>query len=136
MPEQETKVVEADRFVLRDSHGIVRANLGTDKNDSVALKLYDSHGRARIEVIVGNDGTSGLQLWDEQGMPRVILALDPDQPYVAAASLSLNSKDGRGGVIVSVAADGSPAIDMVKDGKVFLAIPEHDRISGQGNAGS
>ncbi len=135
MAEQPAKVVEAERFVLRDCQGRIRADLGPGEASSIALKLYDGQGNCRVELVVAKDGAAGLQLWDEQGMPRVILALDPDQPCVAAPSLSLNSKDGRGSVMLSVAPDGSPSVDFVKEGEVFLGIPGRDRGGTQGAGG-
>jgi hypothetical protein len=135
MSEQPAKIVEAERFVLRDSNGRIRAELGAGEASSIGLKLYDGKGHVRVEVVVAKDGASGLQLWDEHGMPRVILALDPDQPYVAAPSLSLTGKDGRGGVVLSVAPDGSPSVDFLKDGKVFLAIPDPDNGYAEDDSG-
>jgi hypothetical protein len=133
MAEVPAKVIEAERFVLRDSRGHIRAELGEGDAHSIALKLYDGQGRCRIELVVASDGASGLQFWDEQGTPRVILALDADQPYIAAPSLSLNGKDGRGGVVLSVAPDGSPSVDFLKDGNVFFAVPRTE--SGSGPSG-
>ena len=136
MPAEEAKVVEAERFVLRDTDGRIRAELGAGEAGSIGLKLYDRQSRCRIELFVAKDGVPGMQLWDENEMPRVILALDRDEPYIAAPSLSLTAKGGSAGVLLSVAPDGSPSIDFMKDRKVFLGIPEYGNTPEDDPAGA
>ena len=123
MSEKAAKVIETERFVLRDSQGRVRAELGEGTQHAVALKPFDEHQRCRVEVVVAADGTAGIQFWDEGGLPRVILALDPDKPYIAAPSLSLTGRDGQSGVVLSVAPDGTPSISFLKDGAPFCELP-------------
>src|SRR5262245_14707376 len=111
-PANVSKVIEAERFVLRDSAGRIRAELGETQHGAIGLHLYDDHGKVRAELVVARDGASGLQLRDEAEFPRVILYLDTDRPDIATPGLSLNSRDGKGNIGLSVGPDGSSSVDF------------------------
>jgi hypothetical protein len=89
-------VVEAERFVLRDSTGRIGATLGWERDD-VRLALHDPAGRPRVvlalgggpglslldpdgrtvraALVIGPDGAPGLALFDSSGKPRLAAAL-------------------------------------------------------------
>jgi hypothetical protein len=92
---EKPKVVEAERFVLRDSSGNVRAEIGISTRQVAALKLYDGAGRCRVELLVTKDGTSGLQFQDQDGTPRVVVYLDQVEQQTGNPCLSLVGKDGK-----------------------------------------
>jgi len=106
------RVVEAERFVLRDAAGRTRAELRVDGEQSVVLRFKDTDGMPRLTVgtensaalIVLNErggklraglvslphGAPGLTLYDKGGKPRAELSLDRD----GAARLTLNDRNG------------------------------------------
>jgi hypothetical protein len=93
-----SRVIEGERFVLRDSAGRVGATLGWE-TDTPRLALHDPDGRpravlsvaaggapgltlldadgqtARAALVVGPDGAPGLALFDPAGKPRLAVAL-------------------------------------------------------------
>src|ERR1700741_403299 len=60
------RIVEAERLVLRDSNGLVRAELGVDGDQSVALRFKDDTSMPRLTVGVEN-GSSPNVLDDKGG---------------------------------------------------------------------
>jgi hypothetical protein len=109
-----TRVVEAQRFVLKDSQGRVRAEWGGDNDHSIALRFKDDSGAPRLTLGLEDDaallvlsekggrpraglvtlghGVPGLTFYDALGRARAELGLARD----GAASVSLI--DARGGV--------------------------------------
>ena len=106
------RAVEAERFILRDAAGRVRAELLVDGDQSVALRFKDADGMPRLTVgtengaalIVLNEqggklraglvslphGAPGLNLYDAAGKPRAELSLNRD----GAPALTFNDRDG------------------------------------------
>jgi hypothetical protein len=70
-----SEIVEARQFVLRDANGNVRAVLGSAPDGAVGLNLDDSSGRTRLTLDVDYAGSPGLDLFDQNGKRRAILAL-------------------------------------------------------------
>jgi catechol 2,3-dioxygenase-like lactoylglutathione lyase family enzyme len=129
---QPTEVIEAKRFVLCDSDGKIRAELGTDAGGFATLQLHDGEGKARAVVGVGRDGQAGLQFLDADGAPRVLLALDPDDPYIASPTFNLNAKDGKGGITIWVnpTTGGAHVTFRDKDNSVLLELPTPEKANG------
>jgi len=108
------RVLEAQRFVLKDSQGRVRVELGGDNDHSIALRFKDDSGASRLTLGLEDDaallvlsekggrpraglvtlahGVPGLTFYDALGRARAELGLARD----GAASVSLI--DARGGV--------------------------------------
>ncbi|HUT75989.1 MAG TPA: hypothetical protein VM221_14275 [Armatimonadota bacterium] len=105
-------IVEAERFVVRDAEGTVRAVLGVpDEGLSKTLKLdqrgallalYNTHGKVRTVLSIGPEGPERvevprLEMMDATGGPRVDLnvgSLGPrlllaDERTIARVGLSL-----------------------------------------------
>jgi len=61
------KAMEAERFVLRDTGGRVRAALGMEADGSVGLWLLDSAGKTRAGVGVSREGSPVMALADQTG---------------------------------------------------------------------
>ena len=95
------KVVEGERFVLRDTSGRVLASLGLEADGSVGLLLLDSAGKTRAAVGVTREGSPVMALSDQAGKARVSLTLS-DGP-----GLSLRDQAGRTRLSLSVLAEGS-----------------------------
>src|SRR5262245_20633466 len=107
-----TTVIEAEKFVLRDSQGKIRAELALAPDESPTLSLYDKKSQRRMQLAVkaddspaimlnGRDGTvlatlevssldiARLRLGDEEGKARVDL-----QTSNYASDLSFYGSDG------------------------------------------
>src|SRR5437879_6012790 len=64
-----SRVMEANRFVLRDTSGRVRAELKTEEDLSPRLVLLDSHGASRAWLDLSKKGEPTLRFWDAMGKP-------------------------------------------------------------------
>ena len=93
--------VVAQRFLLQDAKGVVRAALGINDQGGVLLALMDACGRGRADVGVTAEGLSRFELFDSAGNTRALLNVDEqDTP-------SLALYDGRmARAIVSVMSQG------------------------------
>jgi len=67
------RVVEAEKFVVRDASGKIRAELGAPPDGRVALTLFDRDGGLRVELRVLTNGRVGLLLYDKNGKSRAAL---------------------------------------------------------------
>src|SRR5690242_7201059 len=68
-PPQE-KVLQAERFVVVDPAGKLRAVLSVAADDSFSLRLYDAAGKQRLALGILADGSPSLVLKDPAGKPR------------------------------------------------------------------
>ena len=115
-----TRIVEAQRFVLRDSEGRMRANLGIVEDEpglaifgvngtpraiisapteGPRLLLSDAEGKLRAEVVVGEDGPS-LTIYQPDGQVAVALS------WVQGVScIGLNGPGGKGGGLLQAAEE-------------------------------
>src|SRR5262249_14783783 len=75
--EQVDKIVDAQRFVLRDAKGNVRAELGFQAGGP-SLILFDDKGVGRAQLCVSADGSSSLIFHDREGHHRATLHVPPD----------------------------------------------------------
>jgi hypothetical protein len=126
MPEKAEKVIEAQRFILRDANGRVRAELGEFSGYSVALRLYDGDQKRRLEIVIAENGNVGLQIFDASAAPRVVLGVDRDKPEAVTPALSLIAKGGKGAVELCVASDGSSFLASQKGDKSYRLPLEAD----------
>jgi len=101
LPKAVPKVVEAERFVLRDTRGKILATLGTEAAGLLALVLSDQNGKTRAGLGVGTSGPS-LVLRDENSKDRAALghtALEGTATGTVeqrpASSLVLFDRDGK-----------------------------------------
>jgi hypothetical protein len=116
--------VEAERFVLKDGSGNVRAEMSIGIGGAATLRLLDDQARPRIELVVSKSGSSALQCYDLAGKPRVILASDEDGTSVGSPVFSLNAKDNKGGIAVWVSEQGRSCVTFyAPDGSVILELP-------------
>jgi hypothetical protein len=112
MPER----VEARHFVLRDSAGKKRAELGITDTNSALLTLYDGAGLARVNLYAAEQGASVLAFHDSNGEARVMLASSdhragsPLDEVTAGFSIRNSKGDIAAGLIVD--AEGNPAFDF------------------------
>lgn len=112
------ELIEARRFVLRDSNGKKRAELGVTDTDSALLALYDGTGRARVALYAAaQNGAAVLAFHDGDERPRLMLASSdprenlPRDQVVSALSIRNKKEDGIAASMM-VDADGNPAFDL------------------------
>jgi len=85
------KVVEAERFVVRDRGGRSRAVLGVVAGDVPFLRLYDQNGTDRAALTTAADGAPVLSLGYRDATARATLAVLAD----GTSALILYDKDGK-----------------------------------------
>lgn len=140
-PSGPSKVIEAERFILRDAMGNARAILSMvgdgpglgfqDKDGKLrvllglsdgvsSVGLFDKRGKPRVGMNVTPEGTPTVVLTGEDQMPRVVIAVSPD----GSSGLTINDKymTGRAGLIVK--PDGSPVFGLLdKNGQPLFQAP-------------
>jgi hypothetical protein len=122
------RVAEAERFVVKDRQGRVRAELGTDFEGEPRLALRDVEGREQV-TLVGRDGSDGslaflesgqlrmrlgtfgggganLDLFDHSGRSRAGMYLWPD------STVGLNLRNGEQAVDVAAQPDGLAGVSV------------------------
>jgi hypothetical protein len=130
--------VVAERFLLTDSNGTVRAVLGVNEQGEVMFGLSDARGNIRADVSVTADGlprvelcdsagnTRALMCVDEQdapaitlfdsGLVRLALSVNADGPFVA-----LTDEQSRRQVTLLASGDTALAIFQDPDGRATVA---------------
>jgi hypothetical protein len=74
-----SRVIEGERFVLRDAGGRIGATLGWEASDAPRLALHDPAGQPRAILSVGAGGAPGLTLFAADGQTaRAALVVGPD----------------------------------------------------------
>jgi hypothetical protein len=109
------RIVEAERFILRDAAGRIRAELGVDAEQSVALRFRDADSMPRLSVGTEN-GASVLVLNEQGGKVRAgLVTLSHGAP-----ALTLYDPSGKNRAELSLTREGAPALTILdRDG--FLA---------------
>jgi hypothetical protein len=128
---KQPRVVEAERFVLKDALGRERAVLGTDQ-ERVGLRLLDQAGKTRAALDLGGTGLPGVDFFDEKGTRRVVLGVGKaDNPflflmdgpkgkqvqlsvYKAVPQMALTDSEGRRRVVATV--DQEPLLQLLDAG--------------------
>lgn len=100
------RIVEGERFVLRDAKGTVRGALGLGPDGAAGLALTDPDGRLRASLTVGLDGLPALGLFDRDERSRVAVILSAG----GAPSLRLYDAAGQARAGLIVGSDGFPEV--------------------------
>lgn len=79
--EKRAKVVEAEKIVLRDASGKIRAELGLSADGSPRLDFFDRDEKRRAGLFLVPDGAR-LYLADKTGTLQAALAMSGDSPSV------------------------------------------------------
>lgn len=90
LPSKVAKLVEAEKFLVRDTAGRPRATLGLLPDGSPSLNLIDQDGNIRMAVGMKSEGSPSLNLYDKTQTNRAVLATLPD----GSPALVLFSKSG------------------------------------------
>jgi hypothetical protein len=96
------RTVEAEKVLLRDRQGTVRAWLGLLADGSPGLMLVDREGQGGIALSAAADGAAALGFYDPAGRARVRLAVETD-----GARLVLYDPGGRVIARLPAAAPGA-----------------------------
>lgn len=101
------KVIEAERFVLRDTNGSIRAELGFVDDVSVLL-LNDKDGKPGVALSVFPDGPRRVSLLDRNGNTRSVLTARAD----GDSGLRLFDENRMHRASLDVMADGRPILRL------------------------
>lgn len=107
------RTIEAQRFIVRDQEGKLRAVLenrqaeGGTESETV-LGLYDAAGKYRASLIVRDDGNPRLYMSDANGRGRTYLGVDDD----GSPKLHMFDGNGRAGASLGVDDAGNPKLHM------------------------
>jgi hypothetical protein len=88
----ETRVIEAERILLRDATGTYRGRISVTENGSAGLLLTDREGKTWARLGINQDGEAFLELKDKHGkisyrVPEAPLAPKPNlEPSAAPVS--------------------------------------------------
>jgi hypothetical protein len=109
------RVVEAERFVLRDAAGRARAELVVDGEQSVALRFKDADSMPRLSLGTEN-GAAVLVLNEQGGRVRAgLVTLSHGAP-----ALTFYDSNGKNRAELALTREGAPALTITdRDG--FLA---------------
>ena len=83
------KVAEAEKFVVRDKDGKIRAILGQVDDGEFGLNVLDPEGVARVSLSDAPVG-AGLDIWSRDGITHALLLAAEKQ----IASLELSTRNG------------------------------------------
>lgn len=83
---RQDKEVRAQKFVLVNDKGDVKAVLATDKNSRPVFALVDGNGKVRLSIAITREDLPGIGLTDSRG--RSIIGLAVTQEDDAAFTLS------------------------------------------------
>ncbi len=103
------KVLEAERFVLRDTNGSIRAELGFIDGASVLL-LNDKDGKPGVALSVFPDGPRRVSLLDRDGRTRSVLTARAD----GDSGLRLFDKNMMHRASLDVMSDGRPILRLAE----------------------
>lgn len=137
-PRRTERVVEAERFVLRDLAGAIQAELAVEPHGSASLSLFDRDGNRRVRlsawgfyladpggkeraslrlipgVLSSDASVPVLHLADAEGKPRTTLMVLPD----GSSRLLLSDREGKGGASMLTEADGAARLAVFdRDGR-------------------
>lgn len=131
LPTTVPKLVEAERFMVRDTAGKPRATLGLLPDGSPSLNLIDTDGNIRMAVGMKTDGSPSLNLYDKSQTNRAVLATLPD----GSPALVLFNKAGETQALLgsnfplrmepedTMSRPASSLVLFDKDGKVIWKAP-------------
>ena len=103
------RVVEAQKFLVKDASGRVRAELGpSDSDKEIALRFRDAGGSPRVTLGLQDD-TSLLVLGDKTGRPRAGLVTLAQ----GAPAFTLYDTSGRPRVELGLVREGEPHVSLL-----------------------
>lgn len=123
VPRKVANSIDAERFVLRESNGKMRASLAFTSKGIPALKLYDANGNAAVVVGVVSDG-SPMMAFHKGGKPRAWLKGGGQNP---ALTLHDNLGDIRA-ILQLDSNSGEPSLHLINEKGQILTLGENDLV--------
>lgn len=108
-PRRAPRVVEAERYVLRDANGAPRAWLGVGPDGTAGLELLDAARVIRVALHLRADGAVALRLNDKDGHTRSLLSVGSDETH----GLEFMDKERRVRGQIGLQPDGAPGIVLL-----------------------
>lgn len=104
----DTRHIEAESFIVKDSNGKVRAVLGTtDPYSAPGLVMYDQEGHANVLLHLTGDGDPGLWLYEHDKVRTTLNAVGE------RVHLQLYDSEGRPRAVLTVRPNGAPSIELL-----------------------
>ena len=123
VPRHVAKNVDAERFVLRESNGKMRASLAFTTKGVPALKFYDVNGNVAIVMGVVSDG-GPMMAFHKDGKPRAWLKGGGQNP-------TFTLHDNMGDIRAMLELDsksGEPSLHLVNEEGQILTLGENDLV--------
>jgi len=124
------RTVEAERLVIRDEGGNVRAVFGigigsSPPGGSVGLRLTAKDGVSRAEFFLDLDGTPFLRLSDRDGKVALQADVSPnDIPGFVLWGKRRGAEGLRAATLVTFGKDGLPTVRLADQrGKIIWSVP-------------
>jgi hypothetical protein len=115
------RVVEAQKFVLRDSEGKSRAELSLRERGGVGLDLRDGAGTPRASLLLLRPDAPMLALRDGSGRSRLVLSAADE----GATDMLIKDARGNARVLLGVSHRGSGGIEVyAPNGTVIWKAPK------------
>jgi hypothetical protein len=121
-----SRTLEAETFVVRDSTGTKRVELGMD-DSSPTLRFFDARGKTRIALVESDRLSLGprIELSGEQDRVRLSLGLIREQPHIVVNDgQGYSAQLGSTPDLVDVRTGAASLILWDKDGKVLWLAPK------------
>lgn len=109
---QHHKVLTAEKFVLVDAEGTVRATLGKTAEKPTGLQVYDANGSRRALLGVTDEGSTYLYFYGKDRRPRVSLAT------FWKGSPAFELRDAKGRIRVRLVASVPSTMGGVSEGGI------------------
>jgi hypothetical protein len=124
------RTVEAERLVIRDEGGSVRAVFGigigsSSRGESVGLRLTAKDGVSRAEFFLDVDGTPFLRLGARDGQAALQADVSPnDIPGFVLWGKRTGAEGPRAATLVTFGNDGLPTVRLADQrGKIIWSVP-------------
>jgi hypothetical protein len=106
------RTIEADRFLLKDANGRVRADLSVDKSkNSTQLLLNDENEKVRLNVSVFPEGP-GIAMFDENGAIRYTVSHSARGP-----AMVFNDENQKPRAMMRISKEG-PVLTFLDDKEI------------------
>lgn len=105
---RESKVIEADQFIIRDDRGTIRISLSITEDGEPLLEFLDARQNVRMSLGETKNGTPGIAIYDESYTKRSGYGMMDD----GTAALGFLNKDGDYRMGLGVRANGYASLDF------------------------
>ncbi|NIO09996.1 MAG: hypothetical protein GTO40_19125 [Deltaproteobacteria bacterium] len=128
VPRKVSRVLESERFILRDSDGRMRAYLGFTRKGIPALKMFDVNGNAAFILGVISDG-SPVMTFQKNGTPRALLSGTGKNP-----SFTLHDYKGNVRAMLDLESkSGEPSLRLFSENGRLLTLGRSDLVLYEGD---